>query len=311
MKFVSYRLMLAVPTLCLIAIIAFSLPYMVPGDPARELAGQDQSAENIRRIRDGLGLNQPYFQRLWEWVSGIFKGNFGTSIFTQIPVRTGLAESLPVTSSLTALAIFITVAIAFPMGIVAGLRPHSWADRIVTMTASIGIAIPNFWLGLMLVLVFAIHLRWLPALGYVSPDDPGQWLLHLILPAVTLALPAIAEVNRQLRASILDVAPLDYVRTARAKGLPERKVVLKHLLKNTAGPAVTALGIQVAYMLGGTVIVEQVFGLPGLGSYAINAIDNRDFPVIQAIVLFAGLVVVIINISVDLLHGLLSPVIRA
>jgi peptide/nickel transport system permease protein len=310
-RFLGWRLLAAVPTLLLLSLAAFSLLYLVPGDPARVIAGETTDPAQVEAIRTQLGLNDPYLTRFGDWLGGLFRGDLGTSLYSSASVGQTLADRLPVTLSLALLAVVITVVVAVPLGVLAGLRPGTWMDRITSLSASFGVSVPNFWIGLMLVLLFAITLGWLPAVGFQPLENGvGEWARHLILPAFTLALPAIAEVSRQLRASVVDAAHSDYVRTARAKGLPEVRVVGKHLLKNALVPAVTVLGLQLAYMLGGTVVVEQVFGLPGIGSYAIQAVDQRDFPVIQAVVLLAGIMVILVNILVDLSYGYLNPRVR-
>lgn len=308
LRLLAWRLLAALPTLLLLALVAFSLLYLVPGDPAAVIAGESSDPAQIAAIREQLGLNDSFFTRFGDWIGSVFSGDLGRSVYTGAPVGQSLLDRLPVTLSLALSAAVITIVFAVPLGLLAGLRPGTWSDRLLTMSASFGVSVPNFWVGLMLVLIFAINLDWLPAVGYQPMGEGlGVWAQHLILPAITLALPAIAEVSRQLRASVMEVVHSDYVRTARSKGLPEIRVTGKHLLKNALVPAVTVMGLQLAYMLGGTVVVEQVFGLSGIGSFAIQAVDQRDFPVIQAVVLLAGVMVIAVNLLVDLTYGYLNP----
>lgn len=311
LKFVAWRVIAAAPTIVLLALVAFSLLYLVPGDPAVVIAGENTDPAFIDSIRERLGLNDPFFSRFVDWVSGAVTGDLGSSFYTGASVTESLMERLPTTLSLALASALIAIVVAVPIGIIAGLRPGTWMDRVASLVGAFGVSVPNFWIGLMLVLLFSIQLKLLPAVGYAPLSEGfGEWAKHIILPAVTLALPAIAEISRQLRASVIEVAHADYIRTARAKGLPERSVTVKHLMKNALIPAVTVLGLQLAYMLGGTVVVEQVFGLPGIGSFAIAAVQQRDFPVIQAVVLLAGIMVVLVNILVDLTYGYLNPKLR-
>ncbi len=310
-NFILQRLLALVPLLFIVSLLVFSLVLVIPGDPAYMLAGEDATPEEIAEIREDMGLNDPVLVQYGRWAGGILRGDMGTSLFSDQPVLEVLIDRLPVTLSLAFAAIVISLLISVPAGIIAGTRPGRLSDRVVTVGASAGLAIPNFWLGLMLVLVFAIWNDWLPATGYVAlTESPELWLRHILLPAFTLGLAAAAILTRQLRGAMVDVMNQDYIRTARAKGLPWRKVVLKHGLKNAAIPMVTILGLQANYLLGGTVIVEQIFGMPGLGQLAVASVFTRDLPMIQGVVIMAVFVAVFVNLLVDISYGYFNPKVR-
>lgn len=306
------RLALTIPIVVLASFLVFGLILLVPGDPAITLAGDNATEEQIQAIRDRLGLEDPILVQYQRWASDAVTGDLGDSLYSGRAVTKSIGERLPVTLSLAGMSMAIAIAIALPAGIIAAVRRGSWIDSTATVGASLGLAMPNFWLGAVLALIFALRLGWLPATGYVPfTEDPVGWLRHLILPAITLGAAAAAETTRQLRASLSDVLGQDYIRTARAAGIRSRLVVLKHALKNATMPVITVMGFQVAFLLGGSVIVEQLFALPGLGGLAIRAVLDRDLPVIQGVVLFTTVLVVMINLGVDLLYGWLNPKVRS
>jgi peptide/nickel transport system permease protein len=312
LKFFLWRVLSTVPVVFVVTFVVFGLILLIPGDPAITIAGPDATPEQIETIREGLGLNRPFIIQYFDWLGSALQGDLGTSLFTSRAVTTSIMESLPVTLTLTLTAILISLLISVPLAIVSATRRGGWIDRLATVTSSIGIALPSFWLGLMLVLLFSITLGWLPATGYVPlAQDPAAWLQHILLPALTLGVAAAAESTRQLRGSIIEVLQQDYVRTARAKGLRTRMVIGKHVLKNASVPLVTVIGLQVTLLLGGAIVVEQVFGVPGLGQVAISAVTTRDIPVIQGVVLVAVLVAMLSNLLVDLTYGYLNPKVRA
>lgn len=305
------RLLVAIPLLLVVSFLVFSLILLVPGDPAVALAGQNPTADQIAAVRERLGLDDPFLVQYWHWLSGVLHGDFGKSLFTSQTVAHSIAARLPTTVSLTLLALLIAAVAGTILGAVAGLHPGRLMDRVVTFGASLGVAIPYFWVGMILVLIFAIDNHWLPAVGYVPlTQNPVQWLRHLILPAVAMALAPAAVVARQTRASLATVMTDDYVRTARAKGLSPRKVVAKHALKNAAMPVVTAFGLEGNRLIGGTVVIEQLFALPGLGQLAYQSVFGRDFPMVQGVILVAAAMVLLINILVDLSYGYFNPKVR-
>jgi peptide/nickel transport system permease protein len=311
LRFVLRRLLGAIPLLILISLMVFSLVLFLPGDPALTIAGDSASESRIEAIRESLGENDPVIQRYYEWASGAVQGDFGTSLFSEQDVWDAIWQRLPVTLSLAFVALVFALMISLPAGLVAGLRPGTKFDRLATIGASLGVAIPSFWLGLLLAVIFAVNNNWLPAIGYVPfTEDPKEWLSHLILPGISLGLASAATLTRQLRSSIINVNQQDYIRTAKAKGLRGNKVVGKHLLKNASVPAVTALGLQIPTLLSGTVIIESLFGLNGIGQFAANAVLLRDLPVVQAVVLLSAVIVVISNLCVDIAYGYLNPKVR-
>lgn len=311
LRFILQRLLAVIPLLLIVSLLVFSLVLLIPGDPAYQLAGEDATPEEVEAIRESMGLNDPVLIRYARWLGAVLQGDLGTSLFSDQPVLDVILERLPVTLSLAISAVGIALLISVPAGLVAGTRPGRGLDRAVTLASSIGLALPNFWLGLLLVLLLAIQNPWFPATGYVAlTESPLAWWQHLVLPAFTLGLSASAILTRQLRGAMIEVMQLDYVRTARAKGLPWRSVVTKHALKNAAIPMVTILGLQVNGLLGGTIIVEQIFGMPGIGQLAVASVFTRDLPMIQGVVIMAVFVAVLINLLVDISYGYFNPKVR-
>jgi len=311
LRFILQRLLAVIPLLLIVSLLVFSLVLLIPGDPAYQLAGEDATPEEVEAIREAMGLNDPVLVRYGRWLSAVLQGDLGTSLFSDQPVLDVILERLPVTLSLAVAAVGIALLISIPAGLVAGTRPGRGLDRAVTLASSVGLALPNFWLGLLLVLLLAIQNPWFPATGYVAfTESPLAWWQHLVLPAFTLGLSASAILTRQLRGAMIEVMQLDYVRTAKAKGLPWRSVVTKHALKNAAIPMVTILGLQVNGLLGGTIIVEQIFGMPGIGQLAVASVFTRDLPMIQGVVIMAVFVAVLINLLVDISYGYFNPKVR-
>lgn len=307
-RYLIRRLLGTIPLLVIVSIITFSLVLMLPGDPALTIAGDSASDAQLAAIRAKLGENDPVIVRYWNWVTHAVRGDFGRSLFTDIPVSSSIAQRAPLTISLTLVSLAIALVISLPCGLLAGLRKGTVADRLLTLGASMGVAIPSFWMGLLLSVFFAVKHRWLPAIGYVGiTENPWEWLRHLVLPGLALGLTSAATLTRQLRASVITVMSQDYIRTARAKGLRRRSVVFKHLLKNASVPAVTALGLQIPVLLGGTVIIEGLFSLNGVGDFAVTSVLKRDLPIVQAVVLLSAVIVVLTNLAVDASYAYLNP----
>jgi peptide/nickel transport system permease protein len=305
---IGKRLMLAVPILFVVTLLTFLLIDLSPGDPAAVLAGESATQERVDEVRAQLGLDQSLWERLASYYGAIVQGDLGTSLFSGQSVVGAIAESLPITISLTVVAFLMIFIIAIPLGTVAALRRDGFADRAVSALASFFIGIPPFVAGLILVLVFALALRAFPATGYAPLSDGlNVWLTHLMLPALALALPSAAEVARQLRGALVDVLEQDFIRTQRAKGLSPLLVVGKHGLKNAGPPVLTVLGLQLGRMLGGTVIVEMVFAMPGFGMLIYNSVLQHDLPVIQGVVLISALAVIVVNIFTDVLETVINP----
>lgn len=312
LQLILRRLVALVPLLFLVSLIVFALVLLIPGDPAITISGENATEAQIEATRERLGLNDPVLVQYGRWAGKAVQGDLGTSLFSSRSVTSAIVERFPATLTLTIAALVVALAISVPAGILAATRKGTWVDRTATLTASFGVAMPNFWLGLMLVIVFALWNPWFPATGYVPiSENPVRWLRHITLPAITLGTAAAAETTRQLRSALGDVMHQDYIRTARAKGLPNRKVIWKHGVKNAAVPVITVIGLQVSLMLGGSVIVEQVFGIPGLGQLAIRAVLERDIPMIQGVVVVTTLTVLLVNLFIDLCYGWINPKVRA
>ena len=288
-----------------VSVLTFSMLHLVPGDPVRLMYGRTLvSAEVIANVRHQLGLDLPVGVQYWRYISGALTGNLGRSIRSQRPVAQELAARAPATFQLTMAALGVSLLIGLPSGLISALRRGTRVDKFSMMLALAGLSLPQFWLGLMLIYVFAVSLGWLPVTGLGGGKG-------LILPALTLGLGEAGLVARLFRSSMLDVLGEPYLITARAKGLPERQVIWRHAIRNALIPVITLLGLEMGYLLAGAVIVEVVFGRPGLGSLAVDGILNRDFPVVQGVVLFTSVVFVTLNTLVDMLYAVLDPRIRA
>lgn len=309
MKFIVRRLLAAGIVLILVSIVVFLLLQLAGGDAARAAAGGvEASAEDIERARERLGLNDPVVIQYLNWSWSLLQGDLGTSMVNSQDVSSVIGARLPVTLSLTAVAIVFGIAIAVPLGVLAAIRRGTKLDRILTSFASVGIATPQFVVALTLILVLSVQFNVFPATGYMSfIANPYQWVVHLILPGLTLGLPLAAELTRHIRASLTDVLKKDYVRAAFAQGIPKRLVIFKFCMKNAAIPIVTVLGLQLANLLGGIVVVETIFSTPGLGLLAVRSVFDRDIPTVQGVTLFVAAIIVIINIAVDLTQKALDP----
>jgi peptide/nickel transport system permease protein len=297
--------------------IVFALaPLAATGDPAAlaagtDAGGQQASPEQIEQARHRLGLDQPLYVQYFTWLGGALHGNLGSSLFRKEAVAQSIASALPVTLSIAAGALLVSVLLALPAGVAAATHPGSGIERLLLLLSAVGVASPNFVIGLFLAKFIAIQLRWLPAIGFVAIDtSPTEWFRHLLLPSLALGLPAAAGLARYVRASMNDVLRRDYIRTAVGKGLPGRLVIWKHALKNALAPVVTVLGLEVRTLLGGAVAIEAVFALPGLGTLSVRAVNQGDYPIIQGVVLLAVAVVVAINIVVDGSYAYLNPKVR-
>jgi peptide/nickel transport system permease protein len=310
-SYILRRILSTIPVMAIVALFVFSLLYIAPGDPAVMIAGDQASPADIERIRQGLGLDQPFLVQFGTWLWHILHLDLGTSIFTNLPVSSMIAQRIEPTLSLMAVTLVLTLVVAVPLGVVAAWKAGSWMDRTVMAFAVFAFSLPVFVVGYVLAYVFALRLDWLPVQGY-TPLSEGfwPWLSNLILPAVALGGVYIALIARVTRASMLEVLQQDYIRTARAKGLGQRSILFVHALKNAAVPIVTVIGIGVALLIGGAVVTESVFAIPGLGRLTIDAILRRDYPVIQGIVLLFSFLYVLVNLMVDVTYTLVDPRIR-
>jgi peptide/nickel transport system permease protein len=311
LSYIVRRVLATIPVVLMVALFVFSLLYIAPGDPAAIIAGDQATPADVERIRESLGLDRPYLVRFGDWFWHVLHGDLGTSIFTNLPVSHMIAQRIEPTVSLMILTLILSLSTAIPMGVIAAWKHGTWIDRTVMATAVLGFSTPVFVIGYVLAYVFALRLDWLPVQGFTSIDQ-GLWpfLRNLILPAVALGLIYMALIARITRATMLDVLSQDYVRTAKAKGVGQRDILFLHALKNAAVPIVTVIGIGFAALIGGAVVTESVFAIPGLGRLTVDAILRRDYPVIQGVVLLFSFVYVLINLGVDLLYTLFDPRIR-
>ena len=310
--YILRRLLALIPLLLIVSVLVFGMSFLIPGDPARTLAGGLRATpENVAKVRNQLGLNKPIAEQYWRWLTHALRGDLGQSLFKKTSVVAEIHRRFPVTFSMAIGALVFMILVGVPAGIAAGTHPGTLIDRLVTLGTSAAIAIPDFWLGIILVIVFAVKLKSLPAIGYVSfTHSHVEWATHLYLPWIGMGLAGAAPIARQLRGALIDVLDQDYIRTAGAKGLPRSRVVFKHALKNAAMAPVTIIGIQFGYLLGGTVIFEYIFSIPGLGQYFLTALSERDLPVIQGVTLVIALGFVLLNLLVDVLYVYLNPKVR-
>lgn len=305
------RLLALVPLLFLITVGTFLLARMIEGNPAQAIAGDGATQQEIDAAAEKLHLNDPLPVRYVRWLGDVATGDLGTSVATGRPVSTELARKFPVTASLAISALVLIFVIGIPLGVLQGMRPGSRTDRFLLGGVSLGLATPNFLIATLGVYLLAVRWKWLPAIGYVSIfDNPWEFFRHMILPALSLAIVGGCELSRQLRSGLIGVSNQDYVRSARARGLSPLRVVGKHSLKNAFMPALTILGVRVGSLLAGSVIIEQIFQLNGLGSYTLQAIQNKDFTVVQGVVLAMAVIVVVTNLLVDLAYSWLNPKVR-
>ena len=306
------RLLATIPVMAIVAVIVFSLLYLTPGDPAAVLAGEQATTADIERLRTSLGLDEPYLVRFGQWLGGVVQGDLGTSIFSRRPVMDLIVQRLEPTIALSVASLAIAVLIAVPLGVVAAWRSGGIIDRLAMSFAVLGFSLPVFVLSYLLIALISVELKWLPVQGYVPiAYGFGPFARHLVLPAMSLGIVNAALIARITRTTMLEVLNQDYIRTARAKGLSVRRVLVRHALKNAAVPIVTVIGISFALLISGVVVTETVFNIPGLGRLTVDAILRRDYPVIQGVILVFSATYVIVNLLVDLSYRLFDPRIRA
>lgn len=310
-SYILRRILATIPVVLFVMLFVFSLLYITPGDPAAILAGDQATQAEIEAIRTDLGLDRSFPVRFFEWTTGVLRGDFGTSIFTRLPVSTMILQRVEPTLSLMIVTMIIAITVAVPLGVVAAWKHGSLIDRLVMLFAVMGFSVPVFVIGYMLAWSVALQLGWLPVQGYTAfADGPWPWLRSLLLPSITLATFYIAIIARITRATMLEILQQDYIRTARSKGLSEGSVLFGHALRNAMVPIVTVVGIGIALVISGAVVIESVFALPGLGRLIVDSILRRDYPVIQAVILIFSFVYVIINLLIDLSYTIIDPRIR-
>ena len=312
--YIVRRALNAIPVLVFVSILVFALTNVMSGDPVEAISGGSEASltpEAVEQLREELGLNDPLPVQYLAWLRAALTGDLGRSILTNRPVTEAILDRLPTTLQLALVAWFIGVAISIPLGILAGVKRNTWVDHLATVVALGGVAMPAFWMGLMLILLFGVWWQVLPPSGFVSVfDNPVEAAKYMVLPAVTLGLHQTGSLTRQMRSSMVEVLTQDYVRTARAKGLRERSVIIVHAMRNAMLPVLTVLGLQAGALVGGTVVIEQVFAIPGMGRLALTSVLSQDIPVIQGVVLVAAIAVITTNLVTDLLYGVLDPRIR-
>ena len=310
-KYTLRRLIQMIPVLLIVSIAIFSIIHLIPGDPAVIIAGSNATDEQVVALRHQYGLDQPLWIQYFIWLGNVARGNLGNSLINGFPVNELILQRIPATVELAFAASIIGALIALPLGIIAALKPGSMIDFITTFFSAVSFAVPGFWLAILLILLFSLQLKWLPPSGRpVFSEQPVEHLKSLIMPALTLGIAMAARLMRYLRSSMLDVLDQDYTRTARAKGLGEKVVVIRHVLRNAFIPVITVFGLQIGDLLSGAIIVESIFAWPGVGRLTIQAIGWRDYSILQASVMFIVLSFLLVNLLIDLTYGLIDPRIR-
>ena len=310
--YIFKRIFMTIPVMVVVALFVFLLLRLSPGDPAAVIAGDYATAEDVQKIREKLGLSEPIFVQFVTWLGSLIQGDLGTSIFSNKPVTELIAQRLEPTLMLALTTIIFSILVAVPLGTIAAFRAGSWIDRLVMLFSVGGFSVPVFVLGYILIYYFSITWRILPVQGYRSPFEDGMlpFIQHIILPTLTLSVIYVALLARMTRASVMEVLEEDYIRTARAKGLSEVKILMRHALGNAAVPIVTVIGIGIALLIGGVVVTESVYNIPGLGRLVLDAVLARDYPIIQGLILFFSLIYVLLNLIIDLTYTLFDPRIK-
>ena len=310
--YIFRRILATIPVMGVVAIFVFLLLHLTPGDPAAVIAGDYASPADVERIREQLGLNEPLHVQFIEWVGRLFHGDLGTSIFSQLPVSHLIAQRIEPTIALALTTIIFAVAIAVPLGVLAAWKSGTWVDRVIMIFAVLGFSVPIFVIAYSMIWGFSIKLHWFPVQGYKSIFKDGfiPFIRHITLPTVALGFFYIALIARITRASVMEILTEDYIRTAHSKGLASKVVLLRHALKNASVPIVTIIGIGIGLLLGGVVVTESVFNIPGLGRLTVDSILRRDYPIIQGMILFFSGIYVVINLLVDISYTFLDPRIR-
>jgi peptide/nickel transport system permease protein len=311
-SYITRRLLFdLIPTLIIVAIVSFALIHLTPGDPTVLMLGDTASPSQIAALHAQLGLNDPLPIQFWLWIVRIVHGDLGQSIFLHESVLQGIGDHLPVTLELTFLSTLISVLLGISTGIISAIFRGTLLDKAMMAIALLGLSIPEFYLGILMALVVGVKLQWLPVAGYISfTDDPLGNLQSMILPALTLGLGQAAFISRVTRSSMLEVKGVDFIRTARAKGAPERRIILVHMLRNALVPIISTIAVVISILMGGAAISESIFGIPGMGQLIISAVQNRDYPLLQGCVLVVVVVYVFINLAVDLVYALVDPRVR-
>ena len=311
LRTVAVRLVAAIPLIALVSILAFAIVHLMPGSASEAILGEGATPDAVAELDRQLGLDKPIVEQYVDWAGGAIRGDLGTSPITGRDVWTTLSQRVPITLWVALAGLVVTVLLGVPAGIVAALRRDSWVDRLLSFVTASGLAVPNFWLAILLAYWLGVRLQWFPAVGYTPfSESPVEWFQGLVLPGLALGLGPAAVVARQMRGGLLDVLDRPYVRTARSKGIGARRVVIVHALKNAFIPVVTVLGFQASVMLGGAVVVEQVFGIPGISTQIVRAVLDQDIPLVQGVVLAMAVVVIVVNVLVDISYAYFDPRVR-
>lgn len=307
-SYIIRRLLMLIPVLLTVAVVAFTILHLVPGNPAAMMLGPEATTTQIEQMEEELGLTEPLLVQFYSWFSGLLRGDFGDSYYINKPVLQIILERMPVTISIALASELIAIIIAIPLGVFSAVRHNTFLDQLFMTIAVFGVSIPSFWLAIIFILFFSVYLRWFPVQGYVPVFQSFTgWVSHMVLPSVALGFRHSGVIARITRSSMLEVLNSDYIRTARAKGLEERDVIFKHALKNSLISVVTVIGLSFSVLLGGALITETVFALPGLGRLMINSITRRDYPVVQGVLIMVAMICVIINLIVDISYVYLDP----
>lgn len=310
--YIAKRLLIAVPTLLLVSIFVFLLQQLLPGDPILAMAGEDRDPATLDFLREKYGFNDPIPVQYFRWIAGVLQGDFGVSLRTNQPVLQLILEKLPVTIQLASMSIIFALIVGVPLGILASTKKNTWVDYVSNLIALTGLSVPNFWLGIMLIMLISVNLGWLPASGYVPPtEDLARSIKTMLMPSFVLGTGLAASLMRHTRSSMLSVLKQDYIRTARAKGLSEKSVILGHALRNALLPIVTLTALLFGDLLAGAVLTEQIFTIPGFGKLIVDSVFNRDYAVVQGVVLCTAVAFILMNLIADVLYILLNPRMRS
>lgn len=311
LTYTIHRLAVAVPVIALVALGTFGLIHLMPGDPATTMAGDGATVEQIAEVREELGLDRPFLAQFASWLGGVVAGDFGQSFSYNVPVSHLIDQRVGVTASIVVVGLVIAVLIGVPAGVLSGMRPGGLTDRIVTGLTTLGLAVPSYWLAMLLIVVFAVQLGWFDAAGYTPlSEGVGPWLRSMLLPGLAVASTSAADIARQTRSSVMTVASQDFIRTGHAMGLAPRTITTRHLLRNSGVPIVTVTGLQVERLIGSAVVVEILFAMPGIGQLTLRGVQTQDIPTVQGVVVLIATVVILVNLLVDLSYAFINPRLR-
>jgi peptide/nickel transport system permease protein len=310
-KFVAGRLLSALPTLLLVSVFVFLLIHATPIDPVAQILGEGAAAEDKRLLAEQLGLGRPVTEQYFSWLLSALGGDFGASLYTSVPVAQSIADGLGITLSLAAGGMAIALVVGIPLGVLGALRPGSPADRLLTVLVAAGLAVPSFWLALLLALVFAVNLGWFPVVGYTPlTEDPVAWLMSLVLPAFALGVHTAAVIARQVRSAMIEALGSPYVQTLLARGIRRRTIVLRYATKNAMVPVLAVVAIQMSVLVAVSFIIERIFAVPGLGTLLMDSVVRADYPVLQGTIVVVAVIVLLVNLAADIAYGLINPKVR-